>query len=184
MNHFSFVMVLLSIIVGLGVTELLTNVARQIQHRKTTRYYWLHSVIVVLVFMALLQQWWESWSLQSKTEWSFTGLLLMLGGPVGIYLISHLLYPAKIEEADFEAHYYDNAKVVACLAIVTIIVALLFRPLSFGDPMFVVGNSPTPILLVSFFILALTKNRTAHQIILPLLLALMLFDIIWFSGRI
>ena len=108
----------------------------------------------------------------------------MLGGPVGIYLISHLLYPAKIEETDFEAHYFDNSQVVAGLGVVTIIVALLFRPLSFGDPMLVAGNLPTPVLLVSFLVLAMTKNRMVHQIILPLLLALMLFDIIWFSGRI
>jgi hypothetical protein len=183
-NHFSFVMVLLSIIVGLGVTELLTNIARQIQHRRTTKYYWLHSVIVALVFMALLQQWWESWSLQSKTEWSFTGLLLMLGGPIGIYLISHLLYPAEIEDTDFDVHYYDNARVIAGLGVITVILAALFRPLSFGDPMLVVGNIPTAILLVAFLIATLTNNRKVHQFILPALLVLILFDIIWFSGRI
>lgn len=56
MDRFSFVMVLLSIIVGLGVTELLTNLARQIKHRSASAFYWLHTVIVAFVFVALLQQ--------------------------------------------------------------------------------------------------------------------------------
>jgi hypothetical protein len=59
MSHFEFLMVLVSIIVGLGVAEILTRVARQLRWRECTNGYWVHSCSVTLVFLALLQSWRE-----------------------------------------------------------------------------------------------------------------------------
>ncbi len=68
MDRFAFVMVLFSIIVGLGITELLTNVARQIRLRSKTKFSLLHTSVVAILFVALLQQWWEAWALQSVSS--------------------------------------------------------------------------------------------------------------------
>ena len=80
MNEYSFVMMMLSIIVGLGITEMLRNVARQIQSRAECRHYWLHSVLAALIFFAFLQTWWESWNLRDMEGWNFPTVLMMMGG--------------------------------------------------------------------------------------------------------
>lgn len=49
MDRFEFLMVLLSIIVGLGISEILTNVARQIRARKSVQGFWVHSGVVVML---------------------------------------------------------------------------------------------------------------------------------------
>jgi hypothetical protein len=69
MSLFEFLMVLVSIIIGLGITELLKGVGQMIRYRKSVRTYWVHSVLIVFVMIALLQQWWEIWDLQGVPGW-------------------------------------------------------------------------------------------------------------------
>ena len=57
MSLFEFLMVLLSIIIGLGLAEILRGIARHIRNRDSASGYWVHAVVVCLVFVALLQQW-------------------------------------------------------------------------------------------------------------------------------
>ena len=71
MSLFEFLMVLMSIIIGLGIAEVLTGVARVIRERAQLRYYRVHGVLVAITFMALVQQWWEAWSLRTVPSWSF-----------------------------------------------------------------------------------------------------------------
>lgn len=181
MDRFSFVMVLLSIIVGLGITELLRNVAHQVQQRARIKPYWLHSILVVIVFIAFLQLWWEMWSLQSQETWSFPTLLLMLGGPVGLYIIAHLMFPDVIEGTDFKAIYFKDSQVIYTLSACVVILATLFRPVSFGLPLFSTDNFSSLGLLAAFVILALSKNRWVHGIIIPMMLITLLGDILLFN---
>ncbi len=180
MDRFSFVMVLLSIIVGLGVTELLTNVARQIQNRKKGQFYWVHSVLVALVFVALLQQWWESWDQRLVETWTFPILLLMLGGPIGLYIISHLLFPNDFEGVDFKAFYYENPKAIYLIGSATVIFASIYRPLSFGDRLVDPDNAASVVIFLVFLVLAATRRKTVHEILVPMLFAAVVFDVLFF----
>lgn len=181
MDRFSFVMVLLSIIVGLGITELLTNVAHQIQQRTKSKPYWLHSLLVIIVFIAFLQQWWEMWSLHSEEMWTFPVLLLMLGGPVCLYLIAHLLFPDEIEGTDFKSAYFEDSRIIYMIAALAVTVATLFRPISFGDPLISIDNLTSAGFLTSFVILVISKSRRVHGTIVPLILIALLSDILIFN---
>ena len=180
MDRFSFVMVLLSIIVGLGVTELLTNFARQIQNRATTKFYWIHTILALLVFLALLQQWWESWDQHLVEEWTFPILLLMLGGPIGLYVISHLLFPREMGDIDYREHYYKNTRVNYAIGVLTVIFASSYRPLSFGDNLIDPDNLASVLILVAFLVLASTKKPIIHHILVPLVFGAVLFDVLAF----
>ncbi len=54
MSLFEFLMVFVSLIVGLGVAEILTGIAKQIRARATCSGYWVHSCGVGVIFLALL----------------------------------------------------------------------------------------------------------------------------------
>ena len=181
MDRFSFIMALLSIIVGLGLTELLTNIARQIKLRRTIKSYWVQSVLAATIFIALLQQWWEAWGLQRIDDWSFPILLIMLGGPVGLYIIANMLFPEDLNDADIEAHYYANARAIWIIAMFTVVTSVLFRPLSFGDNLFVMDNANSAVLLAIFAALAITKNHIVHAITAVIMLVLVLGDILAFN---
>ncbi len=181
MDRFEFLMVLLSIIVGLGISELLTNVARQIRARQTCRPFWVHSGVVVLLFLAFLQIWWESWGLRSVEIWTFPALLLMLAGPAGLFVISHLIYPDEIEGADLESYYFKNARVLWSIAALTVVAASGFRPLAFGHELFQMDNLSSFLMLGLFAGLAVSKHRILHLAALPAVLAMLILDIMVFK---
>ncbi len=59
MSLFEFLMVLASLIAGLRLTEVLKGSARMIRSRDSLNIYWAHIILIFLIFIALLQQWWE-----------------------------------------------------------------------------------------------------------------------------
>jgi len=180
MDRFSFVMVLLSIIVGLGVTELLRNVARQIQARNGIKFYWLHAVLAALVFVALLQQWWESWDQRAVETWTFPILILMLGGPIGLFILSHFLYPDDLEGTDFKAFYYENPRIIYLIAGATVLFTGSYRPLSFGHSVIDADNISTGIVLLVVLTLAATRRKIIHELLVPVLFISVLLDVLIF----
>jgi hypothetical protein len=181
MSLFEFLMVLVSIIIGLGIAEILTGVARQIRCRGSTRGYWVHSLLVVTIFVALLQQWWEIWGLRVVPEWSFIGLALMLSGPVGLFLIAHLLFPEPMHGADFRRYYDGDMRPVWWLAALTVALATLFRPLVIGSHLLSLENATSLIFFVGFVALAISRRPIIHAILVPSFLLLLLLDIFQWS---
>jgi hypothetical protein len=159
---FEFLMVLLSLIIGLGITELLNGVALSIRNKKTISLYWIHSLFVVIVFLALVQQWWEIWNLRDIQSWTFPGFLMMLGGPIGLYLIAHLLFPEPIEGLNFRTYYYEESLPILVLAILTVLVSSAFRPLVFGENIFSVDNLSSFALPVMFAAMAMTESLSLY----------------------
>jgi len=177
MSLFEFLMVLVSIIIGLGIAEILTGVARQVRCRGPTRGYWVHSLLVGTIFVALLQQWWEIWGLRVVPEWSFIGLVMMLSGPVGLFLIAHLLFPEPMHGADFRRYYDGEMRPVWWLAALTVVLATLFRPLIIGSNLLSLDNATSFIFLVGFAALAISRRPIIHAILVPSFLLLLLLDI-------
>ncbi len=181
MSLFEFLMVLLSLIVGLGIAEVLTGTARTIRWRQGVQLYWVHSVLVVTVFIALVQQWWEIWGLRNTPEWTFPGLLMMLGGPAGLYLIAHLIFPEPMEGADFREFYYGPMRPIWWIAFATVIIASTFRPLVVGTVLLGLDNLVSLIGVIAFAVLALSRNPKVHGVLMPLVLLAILFDVFFFT---
>ena len=178
MSLFEFLMVLVSLIIGLGIAEILSGVARTIRFRATVVHYWAQSVVAAAIFFALLQQWWEIWGLRHTPQWTFPGLLMMLGGPIGLYLIAHLLYPEPIRGANFRTYYYTEMRPAWWIACATVLVASSFRPLIIGETLFALHNLTSFAGLAIFIVLGLTRNPTVHAILTPAILGSILADVL------
>ncbi len=181
MSLFEFLMVLVSIIVGLGIAEILTGVARMIRCRDSITSYWVHSLAVVLVFLALLQQWWEAWGLRDTVEWTFGSLLLMLAGPVGLNLIAHLLFPERMQGANVRDYYFGAGRAVWTIAAITVLLATLFRPVVFDWQLLVPDNATSLAFFLGFALLAVSKRPAFHATLMPIFIALLLLDILRWS---
>ena len=184
MELFEFLMVLVSIIIGLGVAEVLTGVAGVLRHRDSNRLYWVHTVTAVTIFLALLQTWWESWGLRGATEWSFPGLLMMLTGPVCLFLLAHLLWPEEMPGSDLREYYYRIARPFWTLAALAVTGSVTFRPLIFGQALFRVDNATSFIMFLGFVALVISKNRLLHSVLVPAFLILLLLDTLLITYRI
>ena len=176
MELFEFVMVLVSIIVGLGIATLLTGVANVLRARRTVRLYWVHSVTVAIVFLAHAQVRWESWDLNSASQWSFGGLLMMLGSPICLFLISHLLFPETVTDADLSEYYFEMARVVWPIGATATLIGTFFRPVAFGSSVLEMGNLATIPTLLVCLILASTRDRRVHSVLVPAIFLIILLD--------
>ena len=184
MGLFEFIMVMLSIIVGLGIAELLTGVASTLQNRHTVKVYWVHTLLTAAIFLALVQQFWEAWGLRHVDEWTFGALLQMLASPICLYLCARLLFPDPIKGGDLEVHYYDTMRPVWILLGIANIVSTTFRTLAFDVPLLVADNLTSLIILIAVAALWITQNRTVHACVVCLALILVIGDIVMWTGAI
>ena len=180
MSLFEFLMVFVSIIVGLGVTEILSGLAQRIRHRKTISGYWVHYCGVGLVPFALIQNWWELWERRGASDWTFFSLVLMLIAPASMYLIAHLLFPKPIRDADIRAYYFSQTRPIWSLAMLAVVSSVMLGPLAFNTELVTADNASSVVLLVGFFALTVSRNALLHAVLIPAFLALILWDVIRF----
>lgn len=184
MNLFEFLMILLSLIVGLGLAEILAGIARFLKRSGKHDISWIHGAATLAIFVALLQTFWESWGLRTVDVWSFPAMLLMLGSPICLYLMAYILFPERGEYTALDQYYFERARLLWPLGGLTVIVGTLFRPIAFGDPLWVVDHASGIPILVVCGILTFTKNRIVHQVLVPVVLASILLDTLTFSHSI
>lgn len=113
MNPFEFVMVLVSIIIALGVAELLVGIVRIL--RGELKLYWIQSVWVLSLLVMQLQYSWSLFDLESKGEWVFLDLVRLLAPPVALFLASSLLFPSRQEQPNLEEYYFAKRKPIFVL---------------------------------------------------------------------
>lgn len=176
MQLFEFLMVLISIIIGLGVTEVLSGAARLVRARETVRWYWIQIVFQIGIFLALHQAWWESWDRRLLPEISYGQSLTLLTGPVILFLVAHLLYPDPAKGADLRSYYYRQAPVLWGLAALGTVIATFVVPLVFRfdilHPDNLSGLATAPMMVV----MAMSKRPSIHGILAPVVLLALVLD--------
>jgi len=87
MSNFEFIVTLMSIIVGLGVTNLLAPGGRFIGARKTR---WTKSVslLTAATLLLLVLQWWVTFKWNTDLNWSFDEFLVLIVWTITLYLLT------------------------------------------------------------------------------------------------
>lgn len=127
MDAFSYLSVLLSIIIGLGMTQILTAVGRLIRHRDRVTMDWLPLLWAAVLLVIFVQVWWSSFGLREFHNWTFLGFLLVLAQTCTLYLMSAVILPEQVDEArtDLAAHYQRQQRWFFSLLLATLVVSVL-----------------------------------------------------------
>lgn len=176
MQLFEFLMVLVSIIIGLGVTEVLSGAARLIRARDTVRWYWIHGLFQVAVFLALFQQWWESWDRRLLPEITYGQTIALLLGPVILFLIAHLLFPDPAEGSDLREYYYRQAPVLWGLAMLGTVIGTFVVPASFDSDILHPSNLSGLATIPMMILLATSKRPWIHGLLASVVLVVLVLD--------
>jgi hypothetical protein len=59
------------VLFNLGVSRLLSGVARIVQHPKEYKVYWVHLLWSLFMFLYLIHFWWWEYRLQRIPQWTF-----------------------------------------------------------------------------------------------------------------
>jgi hypothetical protein len=109
-SQFEYLSVLVSIIIGLALTQLLSGAARLIQLRHRIRMHGPTLWWMLVLFLIDIQVWWVAFERRGNEEWHYFSFLLYLLIPVMLFLLSYLVLPDLGDEdtADLAANFDDN----------------------------------------------------------------------------
>ena len=151
MAQFDYIAVIVSVIIGLGLTRILQGVEALLKARGRVRLYGPHALFTLVIFLGHLQFWWLFWSSRDVKAWSFFPFLFLLAQPVVLYLLAGLSVPETRAEGavDLRRFYYGNrVAFFACLALLMALISL--RDLAFGH-----GAWPSPGIAIQLGVFAI-----------------------------
>jgi hypothetical protein len=112
MDAFSYLSVLLSIIIGLGMSQLLTAAGRLIRHRDVVRFYWPPLLWAGVLLLIFIQSWWSMFVLRYYTDWTFLSFAIVLLQTILVYMMAAVMLPETVDEAgvDLRVHYEKHRR--------------------------------------------------------------------------
>jgi hypothetical protein len=110
-DAFSYLSVLLSIILGLAVQQVLQGYRSLILSRRRIKFYAPPLIWSVLMLAMVAQHWWASFGLAGRQEWSFGLFATILIQTALIYMMAAIVLPdvPAGETVDLRDHYYREA---------------------------------------------------------------------------
>jgi len=108
LSQFEYVAVLISIIVGLALTQILRGVGRMVTTKNGPRPYWVHLAWTFYLFIFFTMFWW--WEFQLSTvEWSLTIYSVLIIYATLLFFISLVVQPGElVGVASYKEYYYLN----------------------------------------------------------------------------
>ncbi len=112
MDEFSYLSVLLSIIIGLAVTEILQGFRERMLARARIKEYWPTRLWAGTLLLVSAQTWWAMFDLRNRHNWEFSQFLTLLGQAIALYLVAGLVFPKfpEKEVVDLREHYFAHRK--------------------------------------------------------------------------
>ena len=128
MDHFQYITILVSLVVGLGIADLLQSAYRLFQGHHRVRFHWLALAWAAVVFLRVTFFYWDFYRLRLDDSWAaFPAFLYLLATPVLLFLASRNALPDALPDTlpgslgsaegadtaktlDLEAYYFDRPR--------------------------------------------------------------------------
>jgi hypothetical protein len=173
-SAFDYLAVLLSIVLGLGITQLLTGFASLARARDRTRVYWPALMQMAVVFLIHVQVWWALFGLRGIAHWTFAQFLVVLMQPVTVYMMAAFITPEVSAEgavdlrgAYFREHRWFFGALVAALLVSLCKNFVLYQRLP--HPVDLAGHA---VFLVAALTGMISSSDRVHKILAPVSLVI------------
>lgn len=165
MNPFEYIFAIASILLGLAIAELLTGFSRIL--RQELKPGWLHLLWLAFVFQVQLQLAWGFWNLRVKEAWLYPEFLLVLTGPILLYIAASVLFPhLGATGKNLSLHLLERRRAFFLVMAAYVAFTSLLGAFFFNQPLLQAG--PTALRLVaiaSFVFLAVTDRPSVHWVL-------------------
>ena len=165
MTQFEYLSVLLSIILGLAITQVLQGYRGLLLARRSVRAYWPTLIWSALILLFTCQAWWASFGLEGLREWRFEVFLVILFQMALIFMLAALVLPdvQAGAEIDLRAHYEAQRRPFFACLILVLIVSLL-KDLMLEGALPEALNILFHVLLAALALLGILVRRHAVQL--------------------
>jgi hypothetical protein len=126
MDEFSYLSVLLSIIIGLSVAQILIGMRGRMLTRARVRPFWPVQWWAGVVLLISTQAWWAMFGLRNRHDWEFSGFAILLTQVILIYLIAGLVFPdfAHEREVNLRTHYFQQRRHFFSLCVILLLTSI------------------------------------------------------------
>jgi hypothetical protein len=181
---YQHVVVVMSIVVGLSVTQVLKGVAQLYRNRSRVRTYWLHSAWTALIVVFIFLLWWTFWNYRGIADWNFLRFVMYLSPAVVFYFLIAIAIPDPAEAVDdMRKYYFSNRRgffgTFALYGAVAAITAIIVRGLPLLDP----SNLFRLAMVVLLLIPMQSASERVHAVVLGLSASLLVVFISLFHFR-
>jgi hypothetical protein len=109
MGVFEYIVVLISVIMGLGITHLATGATKLIQNRDKVRFYLPHAIWTVNVLIYILMIWWSMFWWSGHEDWYAYEYLFITLYSIVLFFLAAMLYPWDMDkDIDVRAYFFRN----------------------------------------------------------------------------
>lgn len=112
MSQFEYVAVLVSLIVGLALTQLLRGIGNMASDTNWPKSYWVHIAWTVYLFAYTTMFWW--WEFQFvSVEWKLSLYVLLVVYATLLYFTAIIVQPSNVKGIiDFKDYYYEKRHII------------------------------------------------------------------------
>ncbi|MBY0435983.1 MAG: hypothetical protein K2U26_17975 [Cyclobacteriaceae bacterium] len=185
MTPFEYVSVLVSIILGLGITQIMSGIADLVHQWNKVKLYWPHSLWILFIFIMHIQEWWITYELRTYTSWRLPTFLFFILYPVNLFILARILFPISSTEhdTDMKAFYFANFRKFFLLTTTLSVLAIISNILVEG----LHANQFIQLILIALLgVVAWRKITTewVHKVlslllVFGLLIAIIIYWNIW-----
>jgi hypothetical protein len=165
-DEFGYLSVIISVILGLSVTQLLQGISQVINARDRVRIYWPSIAWALLLLLVDVQAWWAMFGYRNRHTWTFVQFTVVLLEAIMLYLLAALALPnvANEGEIDLRTNYFRHAGWFFGSLVVLLLDSLL-------KSVVVSGGLPEKsdlgfhlFWITTAFIAAFTRNERYHKV--------------------
>ncbi len=181
MDPFEYTVILSSLVIGLGIAQLLQGTADVLSHIKHVKLSLPLTLMVIKCFLLCVQDWWFNYTYALLVDaWSIRMVLFVLVYPIFLFIWARMLFPTGLrsQETDLDAYYMDQWRSLFTVELITIILSIFQNLFISGYPLI----EQVPLMVYEFafvvFIAMNVQNRRAHiifQIVSLIIVSLIVF---------
>jgi len=172
--------VLVGVVLGLGLTRILSGLARMVEHPGRNPVSATHLLWVAVILLSIVHFWWWEFALISIGAWRFELFVFLLLYAFLWFVLACLLFPGDLAEHDtYEAYFLSRRRWFFGLFAATFAADLIDTAIKGADHFRALGPEyPARIAagIVLCAIAAWTGNRRFHLLFAALYLA---YDLSW-----
>ncbi|MBL7841150.1 MAG: hypothetical protein JNJ75_13490 [Cyclobacteriaceae bacterium] len=162
-SPFEYIIVLISIILGMGITQILSGLAGIILRWNNIKIYWPHSILMLLLFTIHIQDWWATYELHTIKLWYLPMFLFIILYPVNLYILARILFPLRWtgQPIDLKKFYFENFRKIYLFMIFLPVHSILSNHFIGG---YALGSQLLQFVLTLMLIVMVVLNRREEWI--------------------
>lgn len=181
MSDFEYASVVVSIILALGIADILRFIVDTFREPGGRRIFWVHVLWIIVLFQLHVEFWWRMWSFRDLITVG-SGLGLVLLGPAVLFAATRTLLPTDDSDTDLKALFFRRKTLFFVLLALLNIWALAFSPwsvegMSGENTIVVLGGFAMAMTLFAACILS--KNLLLHGTVVSLLVTMEVLEMFY-----